>query len=73
MKQVFDQLEKIQFDHALWVNELTYATIEIELYQNRVISLIEENLGKKKEEELLTLFENFEKKKRTVERNKIKY
>ena len=70
MKQVFDQLEKIQFDHALWVNELTYAIIEIELYQNRVISLLEENLGQKVEEKLLALFENFEKKKELV--NEIK-
>ena len=71
MKQVFDQLEKIQFDHALWVNELTYANIEIELYQNRVISLLEENLGQKKEEKLLTLFDNFEKKKELVNELKL--
>lgn len=62
MKDIFEQLDHIKFDHSRWLNELVFSLKEIELYQNRLVEMIEEDEGKR--EELSAMFGEFEQQKK---------
>jgi len=72
MKEVLEPLEKIHFDHILWLNQLTFALMEIELHEDRLISFLEENPEQELEDELQALYKKFEKKKAEVNELKLK-
>ena len=72
MKETLESLEKIHFDHTLWLNQLTFALMEIELHEDRLISFIKESSEPEIEDELQTLYKKFEEKKEEVNELKLK-
>ena len=48
MKNPLEQLDYIQFDHSRWLNELIFSSNEIDLYENRLIDLLEQENDEEK-------------------------
>ena len=63
MKEVFEQLENIQFDHLRWLNELLFSAKEIKLYQKRLLVLVKKFENEEKIAELSAMLEKFEEQK----------
>lgn len=65
-KKNVELLGFVQFDHICWLNELRHASKEIEIYQNRLLELVEDTAAPI-EGRLMDIFDSLEKLKGIIE------
>jgi len=67
MKLIQEKLVNIEFDHRLWLNEMSFAFKEITIYENRLLELIEAYEGKPEETPLGEILLSFIEQKNNAE------